>query len=81
MDTEPGNHLIEDQDYPMLLGELPNGCQVTLFGEDAAAVAENRFHDDAGDFIALPADCFLERGDIVPRQQNRVGPGARIQPW
>ena len=50
---EPGDHLVEDQESPMLLGRAPQPLEEVRCRRDDAHVARHRLHDDACDVASM----------------------------
>src|SRR5690606_5053925 len=76
--AETGHHLVEDQHYTMFVTDLAQAFEEARYRRYAVHVAGHRFDDDAGDFIADPAERFTHGSNVVIGQgQGVLGKGRR----
>ena len=75
--AEAGDHLIEHQQRAVALADFQRALQVSGPRDDAVRVAHYRFHDDAGDLVAMGIEYRLQGVQVVPLRNDDVISGAR----
>ena len=73
-DPKAREHLVEDHEHLVLVGDLDEPLQVVRLRRDHARVRHHRLEDHGREPVAVAADHPLERGDrVVGRDHHVVG--------
>ncbi len=70
--AKTGHHLVPHQQRAVLGAELAQALMPGRSSPDEIHIARDGFHHHAGDFVSLPGKQFLDLGDVVELQHQRV---------
>ena len=73
-DAEAGDHLVENQQHPMLGRQLAHGLEIAGLGQDAAGVAHDRLGEHRGDVVALALERLAQRAASFQGRMMRLSP-------
>ena len=70
--SETGDHLVKDQQDPILPGHLPHSLQIARFGQDGAGITHTGLHEHRRDLPSSGGQGALQRRQVVPGQDDQV---------
>src|SRR5690606_5938103 len=73
--AEPGHHLVDDEQRPVLVGDAGQRLVEAVAGSDHPHVARRRLGDHRGDPVTGRGERLLHGGHVVVRQHDRVAGG------
>jgi hypothetical protein len=74
--SKASDHLVEDEQSPVLAGDPAKKLKESGIGRDATAVAQHRFADYRGDFGCLAGEDSFDGLRVVPVRDENIGVSA-----